>query len=36
MLQRFGADVEERLAAGPIPMKESWGEWELTQEVRLP
>ena len=32
-LQRFGPDILERLKAGPVPMSEPWGEWELTEEV---
>ena len=35
-LQRFGADILQRLAAAPggIPRKEAWGEWVMTEEVR--
>ena len=36
-LARFGADILERLAAekGGIPRKEAWGEWVMTEQVRL-
>lgn len=33
-LQRFGADILERLAAEKaIPRRESWGEWVMTEQV---
>lgn len=33
-LQRFGADILDRLAAEKaIPRKESWGEWVMTEQV---
>ncbi len=34
-LQRFGADILERLARDKaIPRREPWGEWVMTEEVR--
>lgn len=33
-LQRFGADILERLAVDKaIPRKEAWGEWVMTEQV---